>query len=153
MILTLKRWYCAIASTKAAFAFSLLLLFGTATSAQQMKMTGSILDSLTRESLPGVSIKVKGSTNGTASNANGQYSITVAPDAILVITYIGYQPKELRVSNAVSDILLQPQGFELEDVVVVGTRIKKSDLTGAIGSISEKQLKEIPTTDLTTAMQ
>ena len=153
MILTLKRWYCAIASTKAAFAFSLLLLFGTATSAQQMTMTGSILDSLTRESLPGVSIKVKGSTNGTASNANGQYSITVASDAILVITYIGYQPKELRVSNAVSDILLQPQGFELEDVVVVGTRIKKSDLTGAIGSISEKQLKEIPTTDLTTAMQ
>lgn len=153
MSLNLKRWRCAIGATKTACTLGLLLLLTIGANAQQTAISGTVMDSVTRESLPGVSIKVKGGTSGTVSDKNGKYSIQVNSNAVLMISYIGYQQKELEVSAEVHDILLQAQGFELEDVVVVGTRIKKSDLTGAIGTINEKQLKEIPTTDLTTAMQ
>jgi len=153
MIVMLKKWCGAIANLKMALTLSMLLLAGVPVLAQQVTISGSVIDSTTRESLPGVSIQVKGSTAGTVSNANGQFTLQVQPDATLVVSYIGYRSKEVKVSNPNQNILLQPQGFELDDVVVVGTRMKKTDLTGAIGTISEKQLKEVPTTDLTTAMQ
>lgn len=131
----------------------IFMLYSSPAYTQEVVVAGTINDSLTNETLPGVSIKVKGTTTGTVSNASGKYTIHSPIGGILVISYIGYKTVELPVNGTVLNIRLQSQGFELEDVVVVGTRIKKSDLTGAIGNISAKQLQEIPTTDLTTAMQ
>lgn len=128
-------------------------LLGINAFAQQRTVGGTITDAQTKESLSGVSVTVKGTSIGTVSDANGKYTLAVPENGTLAISYIGYKTKELTVLNQVLDISLDPQDFELEDVVIVGTRMKKSDLTGAIGTISEKQLKEVPTTDLSTAMQ
>lgn len=121
--------------------------------AQNVAVTGTVTDVETKETLPGVSITVKGTNNGVLTDMDGKFSINVNSKATLTITYLGYETKEMTVSNPVMNIQLQPQSFDIGEVVVVGTRMRKSDLTGAIGGISEEQLKEVPTTDLTTAMQ
>lgn len=152
MILFLKKDSYAM-FPKMAITLILFLIIGTAAVAQQITVSGTVTDSLTKEPLPGVSLQVKNGVGGTVSDINGKYAISVVPNSVLMVSYVGYQPREITVTGETLNIVLQTQGVELADVVVVGTRMKKSDLTGAIGTISEKQLKEVPTTDLTTAMQ
>lgn len=137
---------------------SLLILFfmaGGILLAQNSSIKGVVIDKQNNETLPGVSVTVKGTTNGTLSDLDGKFAITAGKGTTLVITYLGYETQEVAVSNTSSTIKIQllPQSFDIGEVTVVGTRMKKSDLTGAIGGISQEQLKEIPTTDLTTAMQ
>lgn len=136
---------------------SVMLLFflsALALSAQTLTVTGTVIDEVTGETLPGVTILEKGSTNGTVTDGNGKYLIAVDKNKTLVFSYIGYKSKEIsKVTNTVYNVGLEVDAIEIDDVVVLGTRMKKSDLTGAVGSISEKQLKEIPTVNLTSAMQ
>lgn len=152
MIFFLKK-DCYAIPVKIVITFILFLIVGIDATAQQINISGTIIDSLTQEPLPGVSLKVKNASGGTVSDVNGKYTISALPNSVLIVSYVGYQQREITVTGETLHIALQVQGVELDDVVVVGTRMKKSDLTGAIGTISEKQLKEIPTTDLTTAMQ
>ncbi|MFD2744056.1 MULTISPECIES: SusC/RagA family TonB-linked outer membrane protein [Sphingobacterium] len=121
--------------------------------AQQRTVTGFVKDSQTQHALANVSILLKGSSVGTTSDRLGQFSVDIPEDGVLIFSSLGYRTQELAVNGSTLNISLEPEGFELDDIVIVGTRMRKSDLTGAIGTISAEQLKEVPTTDLTTAMQ
>ncbi|MFV0468604.1 MAG: SusC/RagA family TonB-linked outer membrane protein [Dysgonomonas sp.] len=138
---------------KKSIGLLLLLLFSISAFSQNIDVKGTVSDSQTKERLIGVTVVVKGSSNGVTTDADGNFAISVAKNSTLVFSYLGYDPREIVVSSNSIQLELRPQSFELENIVVVGTRMKKSDLTGAVSGITDTQLKEVPTSDLSTAMQ
>lgn len=106
-------------------------------SAQNVVVSGTITAADSGEGLPGANIIEKGTDNGTISDLNGKFSITVNADATLVISSIGYLTEEISVDNrSVIDVALVQNIQALEEVVVVGYgAVKKKDLTGAVAQI------------------
>ena len=123
---------------KLLFNLSILTLVGGFAFAQQ-SVSGKIIDNSTGEPVPGVSVLVKGTTSGTASDVDGNYQIDISePNPTLIFSSIGYTSQEVIVGNkSVIDIGLIVDVQALEEVVVIGygTREKK-DLTGAVAQIN-----------------
>jgi len=124
------------------------LLFVTIASAQNRTLRGQITDSKTGETLIGVSVLVKGTTSGTATDNQGNFSISVpGNNAILVLNYVGYTKSEINVGkNATVNIKLTSNETTLDDVVVVGYgTVKKRDLTGSVVSVKGDDIAKVPT--------
>ena len=101
------------------------------------------------EGLPGVSIVIKGSQKGTTSDAEGKYKIDVPNvSAILIFSYVGYLPQEATVGTRTTvDVTLKADDKTLDEIVVVGYgTVKKKDLTGSVGVISSKEVKDLGVT-------
>ena len=129
-----------------------LPLFGSM--AQSVKIEGSVRDSQTDELLPGVNVMVKGSSVGAMTNIDGAFSITVQKGSVLEFSFIGYEKQEYEVKgNAKIQVELNPVGIAMDEVIVVGASMKKSDLTGSVARVTDKTLQQIPTADLNTALQ
>lgn len=129
-----------------------LPLFGSM--AQSVKIEGSVRDSQTDELLPGVNVMVKGSSIGAMTNIDGAFSITVQKGSVLEFSFIGYEKQEYGVKgNAKIQVELNPVGIAMDEVIVVGASMKKSDLTGSVARVTDKTLQQIPTADLNTALQ
>jgi len=121
---------------------------------QAFKVSGKITDQA-GEPLIGATILEKGTSNGTFTDFEGMFTLEVADgNAILIVSYTGFETREVAVNNqATLDIILK-DGTELEEVVVVGYGIqKKSQTTGAISSISNKLIVEVPVTNARQALQ
>jgi TonB-dependent starch-binding outer membrane protein SusC len=115
-------------------------------SQQQNSVSGKVTDS-NNQPLPGVTIVVKGTTKGTVTNADGNYSITNIPDdAILQFSFVGMLTQEVVVGNQnVINIVLEEVTVGIEEVVAIGYgTMKKSDLTGSITSIKGAELVRTP---------
>lgn len=129
-----------------------LPLFGSM--AQSVKIEGSVRDSQTDELLPGVNVMVKGSSIGAMTNIDGAFSITVQKGSVLEFSFIGYEKQEYGVKgNAKIQVELNPVGIAMDEVIVVGASMKKSDLTGSVARVTDKTLQQISTADLNTALQ
>ena len=119
-----------------------LLLFALALtynlSYSQSKVTGRITDSQDNTPIPGVNILVKGTTTGTSSDANGNYSLTLpTANSTLVFSFTGYTSQDVPVNGkSTINIELEPSSQLLNEVVVVGygTR-RKSDVTGSVAQV------------------
>ncbi|MCY4299871.1 MAG: TonB-dependent receptor [Flavobacteriaceae bacterium] len=126
-------------------------------SQQQDKITVSGIVTSSEDGLPlsGVNIFESGVTNGVVSNFDGEYQITVSTDSQLVISYIGFESQTIAVNGQDTiNIILDVQVGTLQDVVVVGYGTqRKSDVTGAVSSISSDQLSANPVTSLDQALQ
>lgn len=105
--------------------------------------------------LPGVNVIEKGTTKGTSTDADGKYSIAVNEGAHLVFSFIGYQTQEFRVDNQTEiNVTMIEEMTSLDEVVVVGYgTVKKSDLTGAVANVGEREIKATPIVDLGRALQ
>ncbi|MGB4400296.1 MAG: TonB-dependent receptor [Daejeonella sp.] len=118
-------------------------------------VTGQVIDTK-GETLPGVSVKLKGTTIGATTDLEGRYTITV-PDnlSILVFTFIGYVTQEVTVNNRISiNVKLEEANTSLEEVIVVGYGTqRRKDLTGAISSIKAEDLVKVATPSFTSAIQ
>jgi len=144
---------------KLVFIPVLIIVFSASLFAQggSTKITGTIKDSK-GESLIGVNILLKGTKIGAASDIDGKFSINV-PDpkiATLVISYIGFQPKEIVVGEQRTiNVTLTENESSLNEVVVTGygQTVKRSDLVGSVGSVSAKQLKERQPSSLADALE
>jgi iron complex outermembrane receptor protein len=102
-------------------------------------ITGTITDE-TGAPLPGATVLVKGTTNGTVTDLQGKFSLDVATGAVLQFSYLGYNMQEVTI-NGQSEIAIQlePDATQLEELVVVGYGTqKRSDVTGAIGSVKSE---------------
>ena len=111
---------------------------------QQIVVTGNVTSGATGETLPGVNIIEKGTQNGTVTNVDGTYTLSVSnEEAVLVFSFIGYLTEEIMVGNQTTiDMPLIEDIQRLDEVVVIGYGTqKRSDLTGAVVSISEDELK------------
>ena len=104
--------------------------------------------------LEGVSVKVRGTNAGTATDASGAFSIRVPDDAVLVISAVGYASQEISVKEPFGNIRLKKQASSLDQVVVVGYGTqKKSDLTGAVTSIGGEVLEGRPIPNIGRGLQ
>ncbi len=106
------------------------------------------------EPLIGVSVSVKGTTQGTLTDLDGQYSIDAAPGALLSFAYIGYTTQDISVgSDRTINVVLQEDNQVLDEVVVVGYGIqKKVNLTGSVASIDNKEIASRPITNVSSAL-
>ena len=97
----------------------------------------------------------KGTTNGTTTDFDGNFSINVTKDAIILVSYAGYVPQEIKVGNKTHlDIVIKEDNQVLDEVVVVGYgTMKKSDMTGAISSVNGSDLAKRTTTNPAEALQ
>lgn len=137
------------------YMLAIFLFFSFSASAQSFQVKGKVTDA-TGTPLEGATVVEKGRNNSTVSNAQGDYQLTVAsPRAVLVISYTGHELLEVPVnSRAEITTALKASSEVLGDVVVVGygTR-KKTEVTGAVASISGESIRSVPTTNLTQALQ
>jgi TonB-linked SusC/RagA family outer membrane protein len=119
--------------------FSFLLLVASANAATQI--SGTVTDEH-NQPLPGVTVRIKNTTQAVSTDVNGKYAISADQGTILTYSFIGYITREITVgSTALIDVKLVPQGNMLQEVVAIGYQtIRKSDLTGSISSVKASDL-------------
>lgn len=123
---------------------------------ESINVKGKVADANSNEPLPGVTVLVVGTTNGTVTDLNGDFSIEVpAGGAILKISYVGYLTQEITVDKeTMLQVNLVPDVIGLDEVVVTGYSIqKKSDVTGSIATVSSEKLNKIPVNHVDQALQ
>ncbi len=123
-------------------------------SAQTVTITGTVTDN-DGLPLPGASIVEKNTSNGTMSDADGKYSINVGENASLIISFVGMIKQEVTVvGKSIIDVQLLPESIELEAVIAIGYGVqKKSDVTGAISSVSSDDIANQPEGNAATLLQ
>ena len=151
---------------KTALLVSAVFLFGAGYSSkahavqsvqevqQARKITGKVVDAM--GPVIGASVVVKGTSNGVATDFDGNFSLSANPGQTLVITYIGYTTKEVRVTAGQThyNITIEEDKQLLDEVVVVGYgTMKKSDLAGASASMDEKAIKGSNITNIDQSFQ
>lgn len=137
-----NRWKSLLKSRKILFAL-MAMLFSFSAFAQQLTVTGQVLDAQ-KESLIGVSVLEKGTSNGTITDLDGNFTLNVSPDGTLVFSYVGYKTQELKASRQMQ-ITLEEDSEVLDEVVVIGYgSVKRRDVTTAISSVSTKDLDQRP---------
>lgn len=117
---------------------------------------GRVIDASTQEPLPGVNILEKGTSNGTVSDADGRFQLNVKDGAALFVSFIGYVRQEIEISDSQSEITISmsPDIATLAEIVVTGYGTqRKSDITGAIGSISSDEIGSYPVSNSTQLLQ
>ena len=127
------------------FKVFLTLLIGCLVSvdsiAQQITINGVVLDSQ-GEPIIGANILVKGTSNGTITDLDGNFQLSADADAILVFSYIGYQTKELP-AQPLMNVVLNDDSEQLEELVVIGYgAVKKNDLSGSVVAIKAEELNK-----------
>ncbi|WP_273210200.1 SusC/RagA family TonB-linked outer membrane protein [Runella zeae] len=120
--------------------------YAAAQSTARSLLSGKITASDDGGPLVGATITEKGTTNGTTSDASGNFKLNVPTNAVIVVSFIGYTLQEIPVANRSEiNIILQPNQQQLQDVVVVGYGTqRKKDLTGSIVNLSNKDLVPVP---------
>lgn len=135
-----------IRGVSASLLFVLFLLAATVVNAQQRTITGTVTDSRNLP-LPGVTVMVEGTTQGTVTNGNGVYSIDVPANAeVLIFSFVGMTTLEEQISGRTSiNVQLQEDVIGLEEVVAVGYGVqRRSDVTGSVGVVGADELLERP---------
>jgi TonB-linked SusC/RagA family outer membrane protein len=115
---------------------------------------GKVTDA-TGQPLPGVTVIVEGTTTGTVTDIDGNYSLSASEGDVLVFSFVGFESRRVTVGNQTTiDIQLAEDAQALEEVVVVGYgTVKKSDLTGSVSSVSGEELQRQPITTLDQGLQ
>ena len=120
---------------------------------QTKKVTGTIVDAM--GPVIGASIMEKGTSNGTVTDLDGNYSLNVGPNATLVVSYVGFKTQEIRVgNNSRIDVTLEEDNTNLDEVVVIGYGVQKKKLiTGATVQVKGDDIAKLNTTNALEAMQ
>ena len=116
------------------------VLIGGIVFAQQITVTGRVTDATDGLPIPGANILVKGSTVGTSTDLDGNFSIQASEGAVLTFSFIGYVTQEITVvSEEPLNVNLEPDVMAIDEVVTIGYgTVKKTDLTGSVSSVSAK---------------
>ncbi|OFX28789.1 MAG: SusC/RagA family TonB-linked outer membrane protein [Bacteroidetes bacterium GWF2_42_66] len=122
---------------------------------QQKNINGKVTDT-SGVPLPGVTVVVKGTTNGVITNVDGNYSLTKVPiDGVLIFSFVGLKLQEVSVvGKTILNVKMEEETVGIEEVVAIGYgTVKKSDLTGSVASVSSDDIQSIPTAQLSRAIQ
>lgn len=158
---------CLVRALCAVFAVILAITLGTGTAfasseasaisstQQQAETIEGVVTDKKGEPLIGVSVVVKGTTNGTLTDIDGKYSLNVASGAEIVYSYVGYVSQTVLANKNVINIVMDEDAIMMDDVVVVGYGVqKKENLTGAVASINlDKTIESRPIADVGRALQ
>ncbi|WP_422080900.1 SusC/RagA family TonB-linked outer membrane protein [Ulvibacterium sp.] len=127
--------------------------FGMQSANAQQTITGTVSDE--QGPIPGANILIQGTTRGTQSDFDGNYSIEASPDDVLIISYIGYATQNIVVGDqTIINVSLQTDQEQLDEVVVIGYgTVKKSDLTGSVSSVNTDEINKTQVPSLAQAVQ
>jgi TonB-linked SusC/RagA family outer membrane protein len=129
----------------------LCLLSSSIVKAQNRTISGRVADGKNGETLIGVSVKVKGSTQGTSTDSKGNFTLSIPTGntIVLVLNYVGYVSQEVSVGNRTSlSIQLTSDETALSEVVVIGYgTVKKRDLTGSVVSVKGEDIAKVPSSN------
>ncbi len=132
-----------------------LSTFGVSFDENQKTVSGRVSDT-SGQPLPGVTVVVKGTTQGTITNANGEYVLSnVSDDASLIFSFVGMRTTEMIVGNqSVINVALEEDAIGLEEVITVGYGIqRKETLTGSVVNVAGEELAKNPTANVTATLQ
>ncbi len=135
--------------------FTVFVLGGATLFGQTILVRGTVTDQNSGQTLPGVTVLEKGTSNGVATDPNGRYEIRVRPEAVLVFSFIGMQAQEVAVEGRTTiNVALAPDVFSLDAVVIVGygTALKR-ELTGSISKVETEGIAQMPSHTFETAIQ
>jgi TonB-linked SusC/RagA family outer membrane protein len=143
-----------------AFLFFYLMFLGVLlvnnVNAQEITtITGKVTD-VSGQPLPGVTVLIKGTTNGTVSDVDGTYSISNVPiDKTLVFSFVGMTPQEITIGNQKTiDVIMKEDAFRIEEVVAIGYGTKrKRDITSAVSTINMEDIGDIPVANASRLLQ
>lgn len=125
--------------------------------AQQTQVSGRIVSGTDGSPLSGASISVKGTSSGTLTDADGAYTLTVADaaNAVLLVRYVGFVPQEIRLGGRSSiNVQLQEDAAQLSEVVVVGyVEQPRKTFTGAVASLNEATVRDLPAASIDQKLQ
>ena len=125
----------------------IFLFLTTLVMAQNVTVRGKVTSSGNGEPIPGANVIVKGTTTGTITSINGDFTLTVpSPTATLVVTFIGYTPLEIPLQGrSTLNVALESSVTELDEVVAIGYgTVQRKDVTGSVASVSGESLAAIP---------
>ncbi len=144
-----------IADSGRSLLFLLALgLFSIGVHAQELTVTGQVISTEDGLPIPGVSIVIKGTTNGTITDLDGNYAIQAKVGDVLQLNFVGMKDVDITVSKAVHDIKMDPEIFGLDEVVAIGYGTqKKKEVSGAVVQVKSEALTQMATADLGTALQ
>ncbi len=138
-------------------SLSVFLFVSTVAFSQQTRVVrGKVTDATDQSPLPGVNVVVQGTANGTATDLNGDFNITLTDtETTLVFSFIGYANETVAVGDReIINVELLPDATALEEVIVVGYGVqRKSDITGATANVKGAELLQQPVLTATQAMQ
>ena len=137
------------------FLIALFSVLAIGAYAQSKTVSGTVVDQ-TGEPIIGANVVVKGTTNGIITDLDGRFTLSNVPDkGTISISFIGYQDQEISVAGKTNlQVTLQEDNAMLDEVVVVGYGVqKKSDVTGAMARVGEKELKAMPVKNALEGMQ
>ena len=128
------------------------LLISSAAFAQQTKVTGKVVDEQ-NEPVVGATVQVEGTTNGTATNVDGQFTLEVNSGARLRFSYVGFKTLTIKAANGMK-VTMQEDANTLNEVVTIGYgSVKRKDVTTAVSSVSTKDLEKRPIVSALQGMQ
>ncbi|WEK21767.1 MAG: TonB-dependent receptor [Candidatus Pedobacter colombiensis] len=129
-------------------------MFSLSLYAQNIRIRGKVIDD-SGLPIPGASVKVKSTKNGTVTNSSGEFQLTAPGNAILEISYIGHTTQEKLVNNQTNLVItMVPETKNLHDVVVIGYGTQRKEaVTGSVASISGASLNEVPAPNISQALQ
>ncbi|MDV7139067.1 TonB-dependent receptor [Maribacter sp. TH_r10] len=131
---------------------TLLCVFSSVVAWSQQTVSGNV--SADDGPLPGASVVIKGTTTGVSTDFDGNFTIQAEPQSVLVISYIGYAPKEVVVGTQTQINVLLQSSNELDEVVVIGYgTTTKSDLTGSVASVSSEEITQVPSSRVDQVLQ
>jgi TonB-linked SusC/RagA family outer membrane protein len=133
----------------------LFFLIASVAHAQNIKVTGTVIDSKTQETLMGVTVKQKGTGNGCITDVNGNFTIDVPSKATLSFSYLGYSDISVAVNGRKTiKVSLEPTSQSLDELVVIGYGVqRKSDVTGSISKVNGKDINDQPVSSTLQALQ
>lgn len=122
--------------------------------AQNIQLRGTVIDT-TGEPVIGASVLEKGTSNGIITDLDGKFTLSVSPNATIVVSYVGYKPQDIAIKGQRDiKVVLKEDAQMLEETVVIGYgTMKKSDMTGAISSVNVEDLASRATTNPAEALQ
>ncbi len=140
---------------KALFAFIFLICLNTFLFSQTKIVVKGHVSNEKNEPVVGASVLLKGATVGASTDDKGNFNISAASGSTLVISFVGYQSKEIKASSGnIINVQLSQLNNELEQVIVIGYgTVRKKDVTGSVASISGTKLNEVPAVDISRALQ
>ncbi|MFA6084080.1 SusC/RagA family TonB-linked outer membrane protein [Mucilaginibacter sp.] len=133
------------------------LMISISAYAQTREITGKVTAATDGATIPGATVRLKGTTTGTVTDVNGSFKLSVPGNSTLVVSILGFEPQELQVgASSVYNVRLAANVSKLNEVVVVATGYgtsRKRDVTGSISSVTADQVSKVPVVALDQALQ
>jgi TonB-dependent starch-binding outer membrane protein SusC len=151
----IKRWFFHCISMKKIMILLISISWMAPIVAQELQISGIITDSNSGETLPGVSIKAEGTNTGAISDVNGKYVLKTQKNSIIEFSFMGYISQSVTIVDQTTiDVVLVADVKKLNEIIVVGYGVQRKEaVTGSVASIRGDVLREMPSANISQALQ